>query len=65
VARLIAGDQGLSHAVTTLDLAERIEISPYAMITRADRHLSPTAKLFYEEICGLIDRQSSLTPAAV
>ena len=59
-ARLLAADSGLTHAIAVLDLAERIEISPYAMITRADRHLSPTASLFYEEITGLIARQGTV-----
>ena len=58
-ARLLAADCGLTHAITVLDLAERIEISPYAMITRAGRHLSPSASLFYEEICGLIAAQEA------
>lgn len=56
-AALLAGPRGLTPAVAVLDLAEHIEISPYAMITRADRHLSPTATLFYEEIGHLIAGQ--------
>jgi len=54
-ARLLAGDSGMAPAVGVLDLAERIEITPYAVITRAGRHLSPTARLFHAEICALID----------
>ncbi len=63
-ASLLAGTPGLSQAVTLLDLAERIEVSPYAMITRAGRHLSPTASLFYEEIGRLIDGQAEGRSAA-
>jgi len=54
-ARLLVAEGGMSQAVTSLDLDERIEIPPYALIARADRHLSPTARLFYEEICTLIE----------
>ncbi|WP_193369647.1 LysR family transcriptional regulator [Pelagibius marinus] len=61
---LLAGTPGLSPAVTLLDLAERIDVSPYAMITRAGRHLSPTASLFYEEIGRLIDDQAEGRVAA-
>jgi len=56
-ARLLAGARGLTPTVTMLDLAGHIEISPYAMITRVERHLSPTARLFYDEICALTDGQ--------
>jgi hypothetical protein len=45
----------MTQAVGVLDLAERIEITPYAVITRAGRHLSPTARLFHAEICALIE----------
>lgn len=61
-AQLLAGEDGMSRAITVLDLAERIEISPYAMIARADRHLSPTARLFYEEICSLIEVGRGFVP---
>lgn len=54
-ARLLAGDTGMAPAVGVLDLAERIEITPYAVITRAGRHLSPTARLFHAAICALIE----------
>lgn len=54
-ARLLTGGRGMAPAAATLDLAERIEIPPYAVITRAGRHLSPTARLFYAEICALIE----------
>lgn len=64
-ARLLAVDSGLSHAIAVLDLAERIEISPYAMITRADRYLSPTATLFYEEIGALIAGQAGAVPGGL
>jgi DNA-binding transcriptional LysR family regulator len=63
-ARLLAGRRGITGTVTLLDLAERIEISPYAMITRVDRHLSPTAKLFYEEICALVEGQGGRAASA-
>lgn len=55
VAQLLAGSPGLSPAVRPLDLAEHIEVSPYALITRVGRHLSPTASLFYEAIARFID----------
>ncbi|MGF1630821.1 MAG: LysR family transcriptional regulator [Kiloniellaceae bacterium] len=61
-ARLLAGERGMTRAITALDLAERIEITPYAMIARADRHLSPTARLFYEEICTLIEGGRGFAP---
>ena len=54
-ARLLAGEHGMTRAIAVLDLAERIEITPYAVITRADRHLSPTVRLFHAEICSLIE----------
>jgi hypothetical protein len=48
----------MTRAIAVLDLAERIEITPYAVITRADRHLSPTARLFHAKICSGSHRMS-------
>ena len=61
-AWLLAGERGMTRSITALDLAERVEIPPYAMIARADRHLSPTARLFYEEICILIEGGRGFAP---
>jgi DNA-binding transcriptional LysR family regulator len=61
-AWLLAGERGMTRSIIALDLAERIEITPYAMIARADRHLSPTARLFYEEICILIEGGRGFAP---
>lgn len=63
-ATLLAGERGMTRAIAALDLDERIEIMPYAMISRADRHLSPTAGLFYAEICALIERGRGFAPHA-
>jgi hypothetical protein len=62
VAFLLAGERGMTRAIAVLDLAERIEITPYAMIARADRHLSPTARLFYAEISRLIESGRGFAP---
>lgn len=62
VAYLLAGERGMTRAIAVLDLAERIEITPYAMIARADRHLSPTAQLFYAEISRLIESGRGFAP---
>ena len=65
VACLLAGEGGMSRAIAVLDPAERIEITPYAMIARADRHLSPTARLFYAEIARLIESGRGFAPRGV
>lgn len=62
VAYLLAGEQGMTRAIAVLDPAERIEITPYAMIARAERHLSPTARLFYAEISRLIESGRGFAP---
>jgi DNA-binding transcriptional LysR family regulator len=64
-AYLLAGERGMTQAIAVLDLDERIEITPYAMIARADRHLSPTARLFYGEICKLIEGGRGFAPRGV
>ncbi|UJQ94342.1 LysR family transcriptional regulator [Mariluticola halotolerans] len=63
VAKIVAGDAGMSSSVRTLPLKENIRIKPYGLLTLRERMLSPTAQLVHDQILHQFNLREGKSPS--